>query len=146
MHISRLITVQIIAELADSLKKWQGLDITNGSADFAEHEIKVFYIIQDKFLNGICDMRDNLNGRAKLIAPALFLDNGLVDAPRRDIVRLPGRNTGKTFVMSQIKISLRTIIRYVTLAVFERVHGTRINIEVGVELPEPDFIAPCLQK
>ena len=48
--------------------------------------------------------------------------------------------------MAQIEIGLRPVIGDVDLAVLERGHRPRIDVEIGVELAQTHAIAACLQK
>ena len=81
---------QIVAELADRLEKRQALDVADRAADFDQHEIDMLIALENEFLDGVGDMRNDLDRRAEIIAAPLLGDDVLIDAPGRDIVLLRG--------------------------------------------------------
>ena len=99
-----------------------------------------------EFLDGVGDVRDHLHGAAEIIARAFLGDHGLIDAPRGDVVGLRRRNAGEAFVMAEVEIGLRPVIGDVNLAVLKRRHRPRIDVEIGIQLPQPHAITACLQK
>ena len=48
--------------------------------------------------------------------------------------------------MAQIEIGFGAVVGHEDLAVLVRAHGAGIDVQVGVELPEPDRVAASLQK
>ena len=74
MYIYAVFPAHVASELTDSLYKGQGLNITNGTADFNYRNISIgsFHIQADIFLYFVGDVRNHLH-RAALIAAAAFL-------------------------------------------------------------------------
>jgi len=70
----------------------------------------------------------------------------MIDPPRGDIIGPGGGYIQKSFVMSQVKISLGPVIGHVALPVFIRVKGTRVYINIGIKLLDGDLKAPGLQQ
>ena len=79
---------QIIAELADTFKKRQGFNVANGPADLTQDKIVVIIAIQDEFLDGIGNMRNNLNRCSEIIPPTFLGDNILVNTAGRYVILL----------------------------------------------------------
>ena len=83
---------QLVAELADRLEEGQALDVADGAADLAQHEIDALVAGGDEVLDGVGDVGDDLHRRAEIIAAPLLGDDLLIDAPRGDVVGLAGRD------------------------------------------------------
>ena len=48
--------------------------------------------------------------------------------------------------MAQIEVGLGAIVGDVDLAMLERAHGARVQVQIGIELAHPDAIAARLQE
>jgi len=125
-------TPQFVAQLPNSLEKRQALDIAYGAADFDQDEIVSVGPIEDEFFDGVGDVRDDLDGRAEIIAPPLLANDRLVDAAGGDVVGLGRGHAGKALVMPEVEIGLGAVIGDEYFAVLLRAHRARINIDVGV--------------
>ena len=137
---------QLVAELADRLEERQAFDVADGAADLDEHEIDVLIARQDEVLDRVGDVRNDLHGAAEVIAAPLFGEDVLIDSARRDVVRLLRRNTGEALVMAEVEVGLRAVIGDEDLAVLIRAHGAGIDVQVGIELLEPDRIPARLKE
>src|SRR5690625_2562190 len=146
MHEDALIARLLLRELADRLEKGQPLDISNRAADLAKHEIHLIRADAEEGLYLIGDVRDHLDGLAEIITTAFALEHRLVDAARRNGIAPARRNSGKALVMAEIQIRFGPVIGDEDLAMFERRHGARIDIQIGVELSEAHRIATRLQQ
>ena len=138
--------VEILSQLADRFEKRQAFDITHGAADLGQDKIHIAGFGQRELLYSVGDMGDDLHGAAQIIAAPLLGQDLLIDAAGRDIVALPGRHACKTLVMPEIEIGLGAIVGHIDLAVLVGAHGARIDIQVRIELAQPDLIAPGLKK
>lgn len=67
-------------------------------------------------LNGVRQVRYNLNSLAQVVTATLALDNMLVDFPRGDILISRERDVEITFVVPEIQIDLTTVIQHINLA------------------------------
>ena len=135
---------KLVAELADRLEEGQALDIADGAADLAQHEVDVLVAGDDEGLDGVGDVGNDLDGRAEKVAAALLGDDLLIDATGGDVVGLARRASGKALVVPEIEIGLGAVIGDEHLAVLIGAHGSRVDIEIGVELAQPDTKAPRL--
>src|SRR2546423_15422579 len=59
--------------------------------------------------------------------------------PRQDAISEP-------LVMAQIEIGLRAVVQHVDFTVLKRVHRSRIDIEIGIELLEDNAEAAQLEQ
>ena len=91
-------------------------------------------------------MRHHLNRLSQIVTLALPFYDGLIDTPRGDGVVASSLNTGKPFVMPQIKVGFHTIYCHIAFAVFIGIQRSRVDIDVGVEFLNGDFIAPGLKQ
>ena len=78
---------QIVAELADGLEIRQALDIADGAADLAQHEVEALVAVADEILDGVGDVGNDLDGGAEIVAAPLLGEDVLVDAAGGDVVR-----------------------------------------------------------
>ena len=90
MNVDRVMARQIVAQLADRLEERQALDVADGAADLAQHEIEAVIAVADEILDGVGDVRDDLDGGAEIIAAPLLGQDVLIDAAGGDVV-LAGR-------------------------------------------------------
>ena len=92
MDVDRVVARQIVAELADRLEERQALDVADGAADLAQHEVVAVVAVADEILDGVGDVRDHLDGGAEIVAAPLLGEDLLVDAAGGDVVllRSPG--------------------------------------------------------
>ena len=89
----RLVAAKVVAQLADRLDERQAFDVADRAADLADDEIESVGIAEREFLDRVGDVRDDLDGRAEIIAAPLLGDDVAVDAAGGDIVRLARRDT-----------------------------------------------------
>ena len=64
MHVHGAIATEVVAQLPDSFQERQALDIADRAADLAKDEVLVRQIADDKFLDSVGDVRNDLNCRA----------------------------------------------------------------------------------
>lgn len=120
------------------------LDIARRAPDFRNNDVGVRFTadIVDKFLDFVRNMRDDLHG----LAAAFLIQDVPVDLARREVGKLVKVLVDKAFVVPEIEIGLRAVVRDEHLAVLIRAHCARVHIDVRVELPHRDLSAVRLQK
>ena len=91
-------------------------------------------------------MRNDLHGRAQIVATPFLCDDIAIDAPRCHIVRLPRRNARKAFIMAKIEVGFRSVVSHIDFAMLIGRHRARIDIEIGIKFTNADFVATRLQK
>jgi hypothetical protein len=91
-------------------------------------------------------VRNHLHGLAEIIATPLLQNHCLVNLPAGQVV-MPGEDAvGEALVVTEIKISLRTVVENINLAVLERVHCPGIDIQVGIKLLENNPQPTCFEQ
>ena len=146
MDVDRVMARQFVAELADGLEERQALDVADGAADLAQHEVEVVIAVADEVLDGVGDVRDHLDGGAEIVAAPLLGEDVLVDAAGGDVVVSGGGTAGEALVMAEVEIGLGAVVGDEHLAVLVGRHGAGIDVEIGVELAQPDLVAARLQQ
>jgi hypothetical protein len=66
-----LAPAQVVLQLPDRLDKGQALDVADRSADFADDEVETLGVGLGEFLDGVGDVRDDLDRRAQIVAAPL---------------------------------------------------------------------------
>jgi hypothetical protein len=83
---------------------------------------------------------------AQKIAAPLLADQRLVDLPGGGVVLPSEAHVGETLVVPQIEIGLRPVVEDEDLAVLERAHGARVDVQVRIELLERHLQTAALEK
>ena len=146
MHENAFSFRLVLAELPNGLEEGQPLDVTHRSADFAQHEIDFILAKGNEFLDLVSDMRDHLNRLAEIVAASFLFENVRVDPTRRDRIRRPCRHVREPLVMSKVEVSLGPVIGDINLTMLEWRHRAGIDIEIGIELSQPDGVTACLEQ
>ena len=97
-------------------------------------------------LDLVGDVRDDLHGVAEVLAAPLLGDDRRVDLPGGDVRRLAQVDVEEPLVVTDVEVGLRTVVGHEDLAVLERVHRSRIDVEIGVELLHHDAETTRRQK
>ena len=90
-------------------------------------------------------MRNDLDRRAEIIAAPLLGDHALVDAARGEVAVATGRGAHEPLVVTQIQVRLGAVLSDEHLAVLERAHRARVDVDVGVELDHRDLESAGLE-
>ena len=75
---------------------------------------------------------------------SLTVDHRFIDAACSDGIVACGMNTCESFIMPQVEIGLHTVDGDVTLTMLVWIQCTRINVDVGVEFLNCNFVATGL--
>lgn len=145
VHEQGIVVPQLHAHLANGLEKRQGLDIAHRTADLDQRDVGIARALANGALDLVGDMRDHLHRAAQVVATALLADHVLVDLAGGEVVAPRCPHAHETLVVSQIEVRLRAIVGHEDLAVLERAHGTRIDVDIGVELEQRHLEAARLQ-
>ncbi|SPW25903.1 Uncharacterised protein [Edwardsiella tarda] len=134
MHEHGVFTTDIDRQLADGFQERQRFDITDGTADFDQNHVVAFAPFQDALFDGVSDMRDHLHGGAQIVAAALFAQHIGVDTPGGEVIAAGHLGANETLVVTQVQIGFRAVFGDENFPVLDRAHGTRIDVDVRVEL------------
>jgi len=70
----------------------------------------------------------------RILAAPLFRDDGGVDFAGREIAGAARAHAHEALVVAQVEIGFRAIVGNVHLAVLERAHRARVDVDVWIEL------------
>ena len=123
-------------DLTDSLQKRLAFDIADRTADLGDDDVGVglFADLIDKFLDLIGNMRNDLDGLTEVFALTFLIQN----VP----IHLTGRKVGifieifvdKAFVVTEVKVGFRAVLRNENFTVLIRTHCAGIDVHIRVEL------------
>ncbi len=139
---------QIPFELADGLQKRLGFDIAHRSANLCDDHICPGVLAHgaDALLDLVGYMRDHLHSSAKVVSPALFGDDAVVNLAGGDAAIPEAVFIRKALIVADIQIRLRAIVGYEHFAVLEWTHGSRVHIQIGIAFLHCDFVSPALEQ
>ena len=100
----------------------------------------------DAPLDLVGDVRDHLHGLAEVVAAPLGGQHGLVDRAGRGVRVLDRGLVDEALVVPEVEVGLATVVGDEHLAVLERVHRARVDVDVRVELLHRDPQAPGLEQ
>ena len=146
MNQHRIFFSNFILKLADRLEKRLALDIAH-SSPYLDNRNSFFLRVAGTIkpaLNLICNMRNHLHSPAAEVTAALLLEYGPVDLSCGHITVAVQALIYKPFIMPQIEIRLRSVVRDEDFAVLNRIHGSGIYINIGIKLLHRHPAAPCL--
>ena len=91
-------------------------------------------------------MRDHLDSLTQVGTLPLLIDDGLIDLPSGDVVGLSGRDVQKSFIVPEVEISFRTVLRDITFTVLVGIQRAGIDVYIRVELLNRDGEPPSLKE
>jgi hypothetical protein len=71
VDVERALAAELVAQLADGLEEGQALDVADRAADLDQDEVLVAEVGADELLDGVGDVRDDLDGGAEIVAAPL---------------------------------------------------------------------------
>ncbi len=145
MHVQHLVAPKFDAHLANGLEKRQRFDVADGTPDFHHAHVRISRPHADAVFDFIGDMRNDLHRRAQIIAAPLFRNHAFVNSPRRKIAVAPGGGAHKALIMAKIQVGLGAVSGDEYLAMLKWTHGSRIDIDVGIQLDHADLEAAGLE-
>ena len=123
-------------KLTDGFKERLAFNITNSSTDLNDSNLSICCsrITVETALDLICNMWDNLNSSAAKVTATFFRENGPIYFSGCYVGLFGQIFINETFVVAKIQVSLCTIIRNEHFTVLYRIHSTRVNIDIWIEL------------
>ena len=131
-------------ELPDRLQERQRLDVAHRAADLGDDDVDVLALAHelDAVLDLVGDVRDDLDRAAEVVAAALLADHGVVDRAGGHVRGARRVRVGEALVVPEVEVRLRPVLRHEDLAVLERRHRARVDVDVRIELLEGDLQPP----
>ena len=148
MDVEHVLGAGLATELADRLEERQRLDVADRTADLADHDVAVGLLgrAADSLLDLVGDVRDDLHGLAEVVALPLLAQDAVPDAAL-GVVRVPQQVlVEEALVVSDVEVGLGAVLGDEDLAVLERAHRARVDVQVRVELLDVDLQAARLQQ
>ena len=147
VHVADVVATDVVAELPDGLEERQDLDVADRAADLGDDDVDVVGgQAGDAFLDLVGDVRDHLHGLAEEVAAALLGDDGLVDRAGGGVGVALEVLVDEALVVAEVEVGLAPVVGDEHLAVLERVHRARVDVDVRVELLHRDPEAPGLEE
>ena len=141
-HVQKedVLPAEVVADLAGRLQERLRLDVAHGAADFGDDDVRAVAVgvrlghRPDAPLDLVGDVRDHLDGVAEVLAASLLGDDGRIHLPGSHIRRTGQVAIQEALVVADVEVGLGAVLGDEDLAVLERVHGARVDVEVRVEL------------
>ena len=140
VDVDAVFAADVEGELADGLEEGQALDVADGAADLGDDDVDVVLGQgADGGLDLVGDVGNDLDGLALVVlALAFFLDDGEVNLAGGEVAVAGQRGVGEALVVAEVEVGLGAVVEDVDLAVLVGAHGAGVDVDVGVELLEPD--------
>src|SRR5918996_253599 len=140
VEVARVITPDFHLQLADGFEERERLDVTHRAADLRYENVgsRVLRKIEDALLDGIGDVRDDLNRVAEVVAAPFLRDDALVDGAGGHVGGAPHVLVDEALVVAQVEIRFAAVLCYEDLSVLEGIHSAGIDVDVRVELLHHD--------
>ena len=148
VQVDHVLGPDLAAELANRLEERQRLDVADRAADLGDDDVGGRHLLRppDPRLDLVRDVRDHLHGRAQELALALAAENGVPDGAR-GVARVPREVlVDEPLVVADVEVGLGAVLGDEHLAVLERAHRARIDVQVRVELLRLDCESACLEE
>ena len=82
MHVQHLVAPELHAHLANGLEERQRFDVAHRAADLHHAHIRIARAHADAMFDFIRDMRNDLHGRAQIIAAPFLRNHAFVNSAR----------------------------------------------------------------
>ena len=147
-----VVPADVVADLADRLQERQRLDVADRAAHLGDHDVgrarrRPGPHREDAVLDLVGDVRDDLDGVAEVLPAPLLGDHRRVDLAGGDVGPAVQVAVEEPLVVADVEVGLGAVLGDEHLAVLERVHGARIDVQVRVELlhgdPEAAAVSSC---
>ena len=139
-----VLAADVVADLAGGLEERQRFDVADGAADLGDDHVGTHAVgvrlghDPDARLDLVGDVRDDLHGVAQVLAAPLLGDHGRVHLAGGDVGAADQVGVEEALVVADVEVGLGAVLGDEHLAVLERVHRARVDVEVGVELLHGD--------
>ncbi len=90
-------------------------------------------------------MRNDLNGRTKVIPAPLLGNHVRIDPPGGEVVVSGHGGAHEALIVTQVQVRFGAVVGDEHLAVLKRTHGPGVHIDVGIEFQHAHLEAPGLE-
>ncbi|MNS95782.1 hypothetical protein D3C72_1300540 [compost metagenome] len=133
VHEHGIVAAHFGSQLTNGFEERQGLDVAHCAAHFDDGHLMAFGAGNHPLLDGVGDVRDDLDGGAQIVTTTLFAQHVGIDAAGGEVVATGHLGADETLVMAQIQIGLGPVLGYEHFTVLGRAHGARIHVDIGVQ-------------
>ena len=136
MDEEAVLTPHLKRYLSYSFEERLGFNVTYSAADLSDDHVSIGFLADTVYeiLYFICYMGYDLNGRAEILAAALFIEHVPVYFTGGEIRVFVEILVDETLVVAEVEIGLRAVFRDVNFAVLIGAHGARVNVDIRIEL------------
>ena len=136
MDVEHVLGPGFAPELADRLEEGLRFDVADGAADLGDDDVGARHLGDraDARLDLVRDVRDHLNGRAEVLALALLAEHAVPDRACGVIRGAREVLVDEALVVADVEIGLGAVFGDEDLAVLERAHRARVDVQVRIEL------------
>ena len=149
VNIEAVLASVVEAKLANGLEEREPLDVAGRPADLRDDDVDVGAVLgreADARLDLVRDVGNDLHGAPEVGPFALAVDDRLVDLAGRNVGALAQVVVDEALVVPEIEIGLGAVVRDVDLAVLERAHRARVDVQVRIEFLENDVQSALLEE
>ena len=87
MDVGEILAANIASELTDGFEEGQRFNVTNGAANFRDHDIDIISAhAADHRFDLVGDVGDDLDGAAQILSAPFLGDHRVVDPARGEVV------------------------------------------------------------
>ena len=136
VQIDDVLRPDLAPELPDRLEERERLDVADRAPDLGDDDVGGRHLLSapDPRLDLVRDVRDDLHGRAEELALALLAQDGVPDRAGR-VARVAREVlVDEALVVADVEVGLGAVLGHEHLAVLERAHRARVDVQVRVEL------------
>ena len=144
----RILAANLQRNLADRLEERLAFDIARRAADLRDDHVRIRLVAHavDEALDLVRDVRNDLHGLAEVFAAALLVQHVPVHLAGRQVREPVEVLVDEPLVVAEVEVRLRAVLGHVDLAVLVRAHRARVDIDIGIELFDGDFVAAAFEK
>ena len=148
VHEQTILASDFVSQLTQGLKIWLGLNVAHGPAHFHNDDLCAGFFRNQSHaaLDLIGDVGDHLDRPTEIISAAfvgndlgIHLTGGKVAHPAEAVVDEP-------LIMTKIEVRFRAIIEHIHLAMLIWRHGSRIDVDVGIQFLHGHLEAALLEQ
>ena len=124
------------SHLTDGFQKRLTFNVAGGAADFRDDHVGIClsaYSI-NKLLDLVGNMRDHLDGLSQVFAAAFLIEHIPVDLSCGQIAVFIQIFVDEAFIMSKVQVGLRAVLCHIHFPMLVRAHGSRIHVDIRVQL------------
>ena len=139
MQKETVLPTDLVPHLAGRFQERLGFDIADSAADLGDDDVWPVAVgvrlghLQDPAFDLIGDVRDHLHGIAEILPTTFPGDDFRIHLAGGHIRRTGQIPVQEALIVADVEVGFGPVLGDEHLTVLERVHGSRINVEVRVE-------------